>query len=154
MLPEQELDTALHIIPQGIWRWKLRIKMTCTKKWQSISSWGTRCHAAQSVLYSHFLSKCIKRYPPYRPRKALRAPGGWGPPEFLDNQHKDVARLSALRTCRLYPQEISLILISVTSWVDLRATVWPEELTMKNPNEPIGDRTRDFTDCNTVPYKI
>jgi hypothetical protein len=48
----------------------------------------------------------------YRPGQTLGVPEAEAP-EFLDNRHMKVVRLSALRTGRLYPQQGFLVLISV-----------------------------------------
>jgi hypothetical protein len=50
----------------------------------------------------------------YRPGQALGVPEVEAP-EFLDDRHMKVVRLSALRTGRLYLQEGFLVLISVRS---------------------------------------
>jgi hypothetical protein len=55
-------------------------------------------------------------------------------------------------TCRWqFSQPYFLVLISVSDRVDPRTKVRPEDLSMKNSNDPIGSRNRDHTACSTVP---
>jgi len=64
------------------------------------------------------------------PLQAWTGPEFWvaEAPRSQDNRHMNVVRLSALRTGRLYPQEIFLVLISLRGWVNPRAIVRPEGL--------------------------
>jgi hypothetical protein len=73
-------------------------------------------------------------------------------PIFQDNRQMKVVRMSALRTGRLYPQEILLLLTYAISWADSRDIVRPEELCQwKTPKTPSGIEPATSPACSIVP---
>ena len=72
-------------------------------------------------------------------------------PDFVTTA-QDGARLSALRTGQLYPQEILLVLISVKGWMDPGARVRLEGFCFNEKSTDTSwDLTSDLLICSTAP---
>ena len=61
----------------------------------------------------------------YRPGKPPRVPGGWGSQISWQSTSRHMKMISPM-DCRLYPQEVFLVIISVRGWVDPGTAVRPE----------------------------
>jgi hypothetical protein len=72
-------------------------------------------------------------------------------PRCQNKRHMKVVRLSVLRTDRLYPQDIFLLLICVRGWVNPMAIVRQEALFNEKFQWHDRESTRDLLTCRTVP---
>ena len=103
---------------------------------------------------TEMMGKCLLKGEAF-PIQAWAGPEGFRSlrlPEFLDSRNMKEARLSVLRTGHPYPQERSLVLVSVRGWVNPSTIVRTEDLSQwKFPVNLIGKRIRDLPACRAVP---
>jgi hypothetical protein len=90
----------------------------------------------------------------YRPWQALRVLGGWSSHILRQWAHVDGKVVSPTHRPPL-PQEIFLVLISVSGWVDSQShSAAGRIMSMKNSNDTIGIRSRDLPVCSAVPQPL
>ena len=110
------------------WWWAERLPETCRVvipiTLEFIASVGL-IHKEFFTMHGHkILKKKLQRFH-YRSKQAPWGFQEFEAPRFQDSRHMKVVRILALRTSRLYPQEIFLVLISVIGWVNPRAILRP-----------------------------
>jgi hypothetical protein len=105
-------------------------------------------HSYVNVIYA-----CKVKQSHYRPWQALRVPGGWGSNILRQPAHEAGTVVSPMHRPPV-PQEIFLVLISVRGWVDPRAIVRLQGLSIKKSSDTVENQTRDLPVCSAVPQPL
>ena len=108
-------------------------------------------HISYIYIYIYILHTCKGKAVPLQARRGSEGSRKLSFPDFVTTAQNG-GRLSALRTGRLYTQEILLVLISVRGWVDPRAIVRSDGFYVnENSTDTSWIRTSDLPICSTAP---